>query len=130
MCNIKPIRTEGEYQAALARVYTLMHSEPGTLEGEEFDLLADLVDLYEYRYEPIPDPDTASMIEFWLDQKGWTVPGFNALLGGQGDIGAVIAGKQELTMPMAQLLYEQVGVPAADLLKSTVSHPKMRQPLV
>ena len=33
MCNIKPIRTEAEYEAALARVYSLMDSEPGTPEG-------------------------------------------------------------------------------------------------
>ena len=49
----KPIRTEADYQAALACIDELMDAAPGSREGEELDILADLVDLYETKHEPI-----------------------------------------------------------------------------
>jgi HTH-type transcriptional regulator/antitoxin HigA len=53
METIKPIRTEADYQAALARIDELMDAEPDSREGEELDLLADLVELYESKHEPM-----------------------------------------------------------------------------
>ena len=53
METIKPIRTEADYQAALARIDELMDAAPGSLEGEELDILADLVELYETKHEPM-----------------------------------------------------------------------------
>ncbi len=53
METIKPIRTEADYQAALARIDELMDAAPGSREGEELDVLADLVELYETKHEPM-----------------------------------------------------------------------------
>ena len=56
MRNIPPamklIRSDSDYKAALARVDMLMHGEPGTPDGNELDVLADLIDLYELRQLP------------------------------------------------------------------------------
>jgi HTH-type transcriptional regulator/antitoxin HigA len=38
--DIKPIRTEADYQAALREVESLMTAEFGTLEGARLDVLA------------------------------------------------------------------------------------------
>ena len=43
MYKIKPVRTEADYEAALARIDALMDATPGSQEGEELDVLADLV---------------------------------------------------------------------------------------
>ena len=64
MCNIKPIRTEEEYEAALGRVEILMDAEPGTPEDEELDLLVDLVELYECRNVLMPVSEGSALIEF------------------------------------------------------------------
>jgi HTH-type transcriptional regulator/antitoxin HigA len=48
--SIKAIRTEADYEAALARIDTLMDAEPGTPEGEELDVLTDLVEHYEEKH--------------------------------------------------------------------------------
>ena len=53
METIKPIRTEADYQAALARIDELMDAAPGSREGEELDVLADLVEAYESKHEPM-----------------------------------------------------------------------------
>jgi HTH-type transcriptional regulator/antitoxin HigA len=47
MSQIRPIRTEPDYETALVRIDALMDAEPGTQEFDELDVLADLVGLYE-----------------------------------------------------------------------------------
>jgi HTH-type transcriptional regulator/antitoxin HigA len=49
------IRTEGDYEAALARIDALMDAEPGTPEGEELDVLTNLVEHYEEKHVAQPD---------------------------------------------------------------------------
>jgi HTH-type transcriptional regulator / antitoxin HigA len=46
MSKIRAIRTEADYTAALARIDALMDAELGTPEGEELDVLTDLIELY------------------------------------------------------------------------------------
>ena len=50
---IRAIRSEADYKAALARIDELMDAEPDTLEGDELDVLADLVELYEHKHIPM-----------------------------------------------------------------------------
>ena len=45
----KPIQTEADYTAALARLDMLMDAAFGTPEGKELDILTDLVEHYEAR---------------------------------------------------------------------------------
>ncbi len=56
MGTIKPVRTETDYTAALARIDELMDAEPDSPEGEELDALADLVELYEAKHVPMGHP--------------------------------------------------------------------------
>jgi antitoxin component HigA of HigAB toxin-antitoxin module len=45
--DLKPIRSEGDYQAALAEVERLWGAKSGTPEGDRLDIVATLVDAYE-----------------------------------------------------------------------------------
>ena len=60
MVTIKPIRTEEDYDAALARLHEIFQAEEGTPEGIERDALADLIEAYEDEYYPMPDPVAAA----------------------------------------------------------------------
>lgn len=53
MVNVNPIRTEADYDAALARLNLIFLAEEGTLEGDERDLLVDLIEQYEDKHYPI-----------------------------------------------------------------------------
>ena len=70
MVNVRPIRTEADYEAALARVAELMDAREGTPEGEELDVLVDLVEVYEDKHFPMGYPDPVAAIEFCMDQQG------------------------------------------------------------
>ncbi len=45
--DIKPIKTEADYEAALEELKTLMNAEPDTPEGDRLDLLTALVEVWE-----------------------------------------------------------------------------------
>lgn len=54
--DTKPIRTEADYEAALKEVENLMDSQPGTPEGDRLDVLVTLIEAYEAKHFPIPEP--------------------------------------------------------------------------
>ena len=49
MTDIKPIKTDADYRAALKQIETLMMSELDTPEGEKLDVLVTLVEAYEQK---------------------------------------------------------------------------------
>lgn len=66
--TIKPIQTEEDYEAALARIDVLMGAEPDSPEFDELDVLADLVELYESKHEPMGYPSPVPAIKFRMEQ--------------------------------------------------------------
>jgi HTH-type transcriptional regulator/antitoxin HigA len=55
--EIKPIHTEVDNQAARKEIESLFDSQPGTPEGDRLDVLVTLVEAYEARHFPIPEPE-------------------------------------------------------------------------
>lgn len=117
MGMIKPIRTEADYEAALARIDALMDAEPGTPKGEELDVLTDLVEHYEAKHVPIGYPSAVAAIEFRLEQAGLTQRDLVPFLGSRAKVSEVLSGKRKITMPMARALHEHLGIPAEVLLQ-------------
>ena len=70
--NIKPIRNDDDYKAALKEVAALMEGDPemATLEGDRLDVLATLVQAYEARHYPMQAPDPVEAIKFRMEQQG------------------------------------------------------------
>ena len=124
MCNVKPIRTEGEYEVALARIAALEGAEPEGSEGDELDLLIDLVELYEYRNIPMPVAEGRALLNFWIYEKGWTAQGINDLLDERADIGELLAGRQDMTLEIATTLHRHLGIPVAELLRIASLEPQ------
>ena len=55
--NIKPIKTEADYEEALKRLYEVFDAPIGTVEGDEADILGLMVDEYEKMHYPIDPPN-------------------------------------------------------------------------
>lgn len=117
MANVKPIRTEKDYEAALARVDELMDAAPGSPEGDELDVLVDLVELYESKHEPMGYPSPLAAIEFRMDQGGLSPRDLIPFIGSRAKVSEVLSGKRAITMPMARALHEHLGIPADVLLR-------------
>jgi HTH-type transcriptional regulator / antitoxin HigA len=72
MMNIRPIKTEEDYNNALRRIETLWGAKKDTPEGDELDLLVTLVESYEIKHYPIAPPDPIDAIKFRMEQMGLT----------------------------------------------------------
>ena len=70
MVTVRPVRSEKDYEAALARIDELMDAEPNTPEDDELDILVSLVERYEESHHAIGPPDMVAAIEFRMDQAG------------------------------------------------------------
>ena len=82
--------------AALARIGELMSAEPGTPEGEELDVLVDLVEHYEEKHVPFGFPSPVAAIEFRLEQAGLTPRHLIPLIGSRARVSEVLSGKRPL----------------------------------
>ena len=126
MVSIRPIRSEEDYEEALARIEDLLNelSGPdGQIEDEdhpsrvELDVLTDLVELYESRTVPMELPSAVEAIEFRIDQAGLTRRDLAPLIGSSAKVSEVLSGKRPITMSMARALHHHLGIPAEVLLQ-------------
>ena len=118
MVEVSPIRTEEDYDAALTRLSEIFQAEIGTLEGDERDILADLIECYEDRHYPInPPTDLIASIEFEMDQRGLTYQDLAPCIGGLDKVKAIMSRQEDITMSMARALHKRLGIDAETLLQ-------------
>ena len=117
--KIKPIRTEKDYEEALARIDALMDAVPGSPEFDELDVLADLVELYESRQEPMGYPSPLAAIEFRMEQGNLRPRDVIPFIGSRAKVSEVLSGRRAITMPMARALHKHLGIPADALLRES-----------
>ena len=111
------LKTEADYEAALAYVDTLMDAEPGTPEEEELDLFSMLVEQYEREHYPIDPPDPVDAILFRMDQMGLTRSDLATYIGSQSKVSEVLNRKRPLSLAMIRNLHKGLGIPADTLLQ-------------
>ena len=100
MYTIRPIRSEEDYEAACARIRELMGAQLDTPEGDELDVLADLVEHYEDKHYPFGMPPAVDAIEFRMDQAGLTRRDLIPLIGSRQKVSDILTGKRDITMSM------------------------------
>ena len=122
--DLKPIRSEADYEHALAEVERLWGSKSGTSNGDRLDVLATLIEAYEERHYPIDVPDPVEAIKFRMEQQGLTRKDLEPLIGTRTRISEVLNGKRALSIAMIRRLVEKLGIPAEVLIKPPrlVSH--------
>ena len=114
--QLPPILTAAEYQRALARLYELFDSEPGTPQGDELAALADGVAAYEDLHYPIPDPPPGAFIEYELERLALPPEALIPAIGSREVVDEVLDGRREVTPAMAAALYELLSIDVRDLL--------------
>ena len=69
--EIKPIKTENDYNQALQRLEIIFDAKNGSPEGDELEVLGILIDKYENEKFPISLPDPIEAIKFRMEQMGY-----------------------------------------------------------
>lgn len=117
--NIRPIRTEADYKLALREVsaYFDNEPEPGTDDGDRFEILLTLVEAYEAKHFPVDLPDPIEAIKFRMDQEGLTAKDLEPAIGKRNRVYEILNGKRNLTLAMVWRLHEMFGISAESLIK-------------
>jgi HTH-type transcriptional regulator / antitoxin HigA len=115
--EIKPIRTERDYERALREVERLMDAKPGSAEEDKLNVLATLVDAYESEHFPIDPPDPIEAIRFRLEQQGLDRSALIGVIGGRSRVYEVMNRKRALSLEMIRRLSERFGIPADVLIR-------------
>jgi HTH-type transcriptional regulator/antitoxin HigA len=120
LSEIKPIRTEADYEAALAEVERLWGARSGTPEGDRLDVLATLIDAYESEHHPIDPPDPIEAIKFRMEQQGLTRKDLEGILGSRTRIAEVLNRRRGLSINMIRRLHDKLGISAETLIRPTL----------
>jgi HTH-type transcriptional regulator/antitoxin HigA len=115
--DIKPIKTDADYQAALKEIESLMMAEPDSPEGEKLDVLVTLIEAYEAKHFPMDLPDPVAAIKFEMERKGLTVKDLEPMIGKSNRVYEVLNHKRSLTLKMIWKLNRELGIPAESLIK-------------
>lgn len=120
--DIKPIRTNDDYQATLKEISALMESDPdlNTPEGDRLDILATLVQAYEQRHFPLDLPDPVEAIKFRMEQQGLKPKDLEPMIGQRNRVYEVLNRKRPLTLAMVWRLHTGLGIPAESLIRQPV----------
>jgi HTH-type transcriptional regulator / antitoxin HigA len=116
--EIRPIRTEADYDKALAEIEQYFLDEPdrGTPEADRFDLLAALIGAYEREHWAIEAPDAVGAIKEVMHIKNYSQTDLARLLGSASRASEILNGKRSITMEQARLLYREWHIPAESLI--------------
>jgi len=115
--EIRPIKTESDYQATLKEIDGLMSAEPDSPAGDRLDVLVTLVEAYEREHYPIDFPDPIEAIKFRMEQQGLTVDDLVPVIGRKNRVYEILARKRPLTLRMIEGLHQAFSIPAESLLK-------------
>ena len=115
--EIRPIKTEQDYNLALERVNILFDVKPNSDEADELDILVTLIEKYEKIHYPIPEPDPIEAIKFMMEQNGLTDADLGILLNSRSRVSELFKRKRALTIKQIRILTEELHIPASILIK-------------
>ncbi|MEY3954200.1 MAG: hypothetical protein RLZZ397_1080 [Pseudomonadota bacterium] len=120
--NIKPIKSQRDYQQALKQITALMALDPkvGSEQGDLLDVLVTLVQAYETKHEPIEAPDPIEAIKFRMEQGELTIKDLEPMIGKSNRVYEVLNRKRPLSLAMVRKIHSGLGI-AAEVL---IAEPK------
>ena len=117
--DIRPIRTQEDYKAVLREVSAYFDNEPipGTPDGDRFEILLTLVEVYEAKHFPVDLPDPIEAIKFRMDQAGLTPKDLVPVIGRLNRVYEILNHNRPPTLNMIWNPHEKLGIPADCLIQ-------------
>ena len=124
--HIRPIKTEQDYEAAMAEIEALWGAPEDSAEGDRLDVLLTLVEAYEARHHPIDPPDPVEAILFRLEQAGLERKDLEPYIGSSGRVSEVLNHKRPLSLNMIRKLWKGLNIPLESLINDN-NHQQRKQ---
>lgn len=115
--EIKPIKTEADYTAAIRRIEAVWGAAQGSREGDELEVLVTLAEAYERRHHPIDLPDPVEAIKFRLEQEGKDYRSLIGVIGQRARVYEVMRRARPLSLNMIRELHRRLEIPAEILIQ-------------
>ncbi len=115
--EFKLIKTEKEYNKAMALFEKLFLAKKGTKESDMADVLAILIELYENEHYQINAPDPIEAIKYRMEQQNLKQKDLAKYLGGKDKVSKILNRKRKLTLEMIRNLNEFLNIPLNALVK-------------
>lgn len=115
--NIKPIKSEEDYQNAMKRLESIFDAPLNTPEGDEVEILGMLIDNYEKLYFPIDLPDPIEAIKFRMEQLNYTNQDLAQIIGLKSRVSEVLNKKRKLSINMIRKLHDVLSIPTDVLVQ-------------
>jgi HTH-type transcriptional regulator/antitoxin HigA len=115
--DIKPIKTEADYEEMLKNIESLFEAEPGTPEGDKLEILVTLVKAYEEKRYDIPPPDPIDAIEYHMERLGLSRRDLESYLGSRSRVSEILNRKRPLSLRMIRKLEAGLNIPASILIQ-------------
>jgi HTH-type transcriptional regulator/antitoxin HigA len=113
--NIKPIKTEEDYQNALERLESIFDAKPNSKEGDELEILVLLIDNYEKIHFPIELPDPIEAIKFRMEQLNYSNQDLAQIIGLKSRVSEILNKKRKLSINMIRKIHEALSI-STDIL--------------
>jgi HTH-type transcriptional regulator/antitoxin HigA len=124
--QLKPIKSDADYEAALKEIERLWGAEEGSADGDRLEILATLVEAYEENHFPMDLPDPIEAIMFRLEQQGEDKSALVGILGSRTRVYEVLRRDRALSLNMIRQLNQHLKIPA-EILIQPVRARKKRQ---
>ena len=115
--EIRLIKTKEDYQVALKRMEQLFDAPTGSIESDEADVLAVLIDDYEKKYFPIASPDPIEAIKIRMEEMHLKQQDLAEAIGGKNRVSEILNRKRKLTLEMIRNITTQLGLSPHVLIK-------------
>lgn len=115
--EIKPIKTENDYNQALERLDKIFDAKIGSPEGDELEVLGILIDQYENEHFPIGLPDPIEAIKFRMEQMGYTQSDLANIVGLKSRASEILNKKRKLSLEMIRQLHDKLNIPTDVLVQ-------------
>lgn len=116
--DLQIIKTDKEYENLLAWVDQQfdLAVQPNSKAGEKLQVALLLIKQYEDVHYSIPTPNPLEVVKIKMDEKGLQNKDLVSWVGSKGYVSALLSGKKPLTLRIAKVLHQKLGIPAEVLL--------------
>ena len=116
--EIRPIKTEKDYEKSLERLEDIFDAKSGSKEGDELEVLSILIDNYEKEYYQIGLPDPVEAIKFRMEQMGYNQKDLAEVVGLKSRASEILSRKRKLSLEMIRQLHKRMNIPTDVLIQT------------
>jgi HTH-type transcriptional regulator/antitoxin HigA len=112
--NLHILKTDQEYEELLDWIDTQfdLNIAPASKTGDDLQVALLLIKQYEDIHFPIPKPDPLLAVKQKMDDKGLKNKDLTAWIGSKSYVSSILSGKKPLTLKIAKVLHQKLGIPA------------------